>query len=118
MKLFRRIPTLLLSAFCLFIAFPGSAADSSFLGSWALTLPGGHPGWLNVESSGEDLKAEMLWGWGSIFPLDSARLENGILVLKRLHEVDGKSPDGKPAKIKITETITATPDGQSLKLVT
>lgn len=118
MKLFRLVPTLLLASLCT-LAFPRrSAAENALLGNWALTLPGGQPGWLGVESSSNGIKAQMLWIAGSVFPLDSARLEDGKLVLTRIHETDGKTPEGKPTKIKLTETITATPDGQTLKLTT
>jgi Domain of Unknown Function (DUF1080) len=118
MKLFRLVPTLLLASLCT-VAFPQSAAaENALLGNWALTLPGGQPGWLGVESSGDGIKAEMLWVAGSVFTLDSARLEDGKLVLTRIHETDGKTPEGKTTKIKFTETITATLDGQTLKLTT
>ena len=117
MKSFRLAPTLLVASLCA-ITFPrANAAENSFLGNWALSLPDRQPGWLGVETDGSGIKAEMLWVSGSVFPLDSARLENGKLVLTRNHETDGKTPDGKPAKIKFTETITATLDSQSLKLV-
>jgi hypothetical protein len=118
MKLFRLAPTFLLASLCT-LAFPRfGAAENAFLGNWALTLPGGQTGWLGVESSGDGIKAEMLWAAGSVFPLDSTRLEDRKLVLTRIHETDGKTPDGKPTKIKFTETITATLDGQTLKLTT
>jgi hypothetical protein len=118
MKLFRLVPTLLLASLCT-LAFPRSgAAENSFLGNWALSLPGGQAGWLGVESSGDGIKAEMLWAAGSVFPLDNTRLADGKLVLTRIHETDGKTLEGKPTKIKFTETITATLDGQTLKLTT
>jgi hypothetical protein len=118
MKLFRFVPTLLLASLCA-LTFPRrAAAENAFLGNWALTLPGGQPGWLGVESSSAGIKAQMLWVAGSVFPLDSARLEDGKLVLTRIHETDSKTPEGKATKIKLTEIITATLEGHSLKLVT
>ena len=118
MKTFRLPTFVLLAALCGILAGQTRAAENSFLGSWAITLPGGHTGWLGVESSGTGVKAEMLWGWGSVFALDTAWLDGDHLVLSRVHEADGKSADGKPTKIKLTETITATLDGAALRLVT
>ena len=87
-------------------------AQNPFVGGWALMLPGGQPGWLGVESNGSGIEAQMLWGTGSVFKLEGSNLEGEKLVLTRLHESEGKK-----AKTKITETITATRDGDSLKLV-
>jgi hypothetical protein len=93
------------------------AADNPFLGYWSLHLPGGGAGWLGVSASGDDLAVQMLWGGGSVFPVQSAQLVNGQLVLTRQHVTNRKSSDGKP--IAITETIRATLDGtDGLKLVT
>ena len=93
------------------------AADNPFLGYWSLHLPGGGAGWLGVSASGDDLKVQMLWGGGSVFPVKSAQLVNGKLVMTRQHVTDRKSSDGKP--IAINETISATLNGTDrLKLMT
>jgi hypothetical protein len=113
MKLIRFCPVLLLGLLCAFHSARGDEAENPFAGYWALTLPGGRPGWLSVESDGNGLNAEMLWAAGSVFKLDGARLEGDKLVLTRLHQAGAKAP-----KIKLTETITVTRDGESLKLVT
>jgi hypothetical protein len=117
-KLFRFYPALLLSLLCALDVARGGDAENPFAGGWALTLPGGGPGWLGVESDGPAVKAEMLWVAGSVFPLDGARLDGDKLVLTRLRQVGGKKTDGTKTKITLTETITATRDGDSLKLVT
>jgi hypothetical protein len=93
------------------------AAGNPFAGGWALTLPGGRPGWLAVEQDGARINAQMLWVAGSVFKLDAARLDGGKLLLTRLREIDDKGTDGKTVKIKVTETITATREGDSLQLV-
>ena len=105
---------LLLPALCLLVqlaTLPWSvrAADNPFLGYWNVALPGGIPGWLGVEESAGVLKASMLWGWGSVTPLDSARVEDGKLIMTRQHEVTVPDAEGKQKKTKITETITVTP---------
>ena len=82
------------------------AADNPFVGYWNVSLPGSVPGWLGVEERGGALKASMLWGWGSVTPLDSARVEDGKLIMTRQHEVNVPDVDGKQKKTKFTETIT------------
>lgn len=93
-----------------------SAANNPWLGDWALTIPGGGAGWLGVEERGGQLQASMLWGGGSVFPLESARVEDGKLVVTRIHTIQSKDAAGKTVKTKLTETITATANGDDLKL--
>jgi hypothetical protein len=116
-KSYRFYPALLISLLCVFHSLSGVAAENLFVGGWALTLPGDHTGWLGVESAGNRINAQMLWGWGSVFKLEGARLDRENLLLTRVHRVETKKPDGQTAKIKLTETITVTRDGDSLKLV-
>ena len=93
-----------------------SAATNPWLGTWALTIPGGGAGWLGVEERDGQIKASMLWGGGSVFPLESARIEDGKLVVTRIHTTQSKDAAGKAVKTKITETITATASGDDLRL--
>jgi hypothetical protein len=92
------------------------AAANPFIGYWSLHLPGGGTGWLGVSGGGDNLKAEMLWIGGSVFPLNSAKLEDGKLNVTRQHETDRKSSDGKP--VIVTETLTATLNGDIINFVT
>jgi hypothetical protein len=117
MKSLRFCTALLLGLFCASTYCRGDDAGNSFAGDWALNIPGGHAGWLSVEPEGNRINAEMLWGWGSVFKLDGATVDGERLLLTRLHRVDGKRPDGTSGKINLTETITITRDGDSLKLV-
>jgi hypothetical protein len=117
-KSIRSYPGILLILLCACISSPGADAVNPFVGNWGLTIPGGHAGWLGVEAHGYRIDAQMLWGWGSVFKLDGARLDGDTLVLTRVHQVDGKKSGGTTPKIKVVETITATLDGDSLKLVT
>ncbi len=115
MRLIRlSIFVILFSTICI-VGFQIRAADNPFLGYWSLHLPGGGAGWLGVSGSGDTIKAEILWGGGSIFPLNSARIEDGKLVATKQHETSDKLPDGKP--VMVTDTITATLDSDKLKLV-
>jgi hypothetical protein len=92
------------------------AADNPFLGEWALTIPGGAAGWLGVHERDGQLEASMLWGWGSVEPVASVKVEDGKLVVTRKHVVDRKDAAGKKSKVTFTETITATVQGDDIKL--
>ncbi|VGO18377.1 3-keto-disaccharide hydrolase [Pontiella sulfatireligans] len=91
-----------------------ACADKPYIDNWALTIPGGGAGWLGVTQEKGELKGDILWGGGSVTPVDSIKIEDGKLIVTRV-QVQRRGPDkGK----KITETITATLDGDDLKLVT
>jgi hypothetical protein len=94
------------------------AADNPFLGGWELTIPGGGAGWLGVEDANGQLKASLLWGGGSVVPLSSAKLEGDRLVLTRKNSSQRKDENGKNVTVVTTETITASLDGDALKLTT
>ena len=92
------------------------AADNPFVGDWALTIPGGAAGWLGVKQDGGQLNASMLWGWGSVFPLDNASMDGDRLVLTRKQNIDRKNAEGKRERKTITETITCTAQGGTVQL--
>jgi hypothetical protein len=94
------------------------AASNPYLGAWALTIPNGAAGWLGVQETNGALSASLLWGGGSVLPLESATVQDGKLVLTRVHTVQRKNASGKNVKTNITETITATLAGDQLKLTT
>jgi len=93
------------------------AAKNPYLGSWELTLPNGAAGWLGVKETDGRLQASLLWGGGSVVPLESAKVENGKLILTRKHTTQRKKAGGKTADIVTFETITATLEGDVLKLI-
>ena len=93
------------------------AADNPFLGGWGLTIPGGAAGWLGVEDVNGHLEASLLWGGGSVLPLASAKVEDGTLTVTRNRQIQRKDADGKTVKTDIVDTITATVDGDAMKLV-
>jgi hypothetical protein len=102
----------------LFVAFlvlaacttPAARADNPFLGSWALTIPGGGAGWLSVEDHNGQLSGSILWGGGSVLPVDGMKLDGDKLVVTRRY--------GSGEKDRVVETITATVAGDDLKLDT
>jgi hypothetical protein len=91
----------------------GAKSPSPFLGRWALTIPGGGAGWLGVTEKEGKLSASILWGGGSVVPVNAVKVEDGKLILTRIQE----SQRGGTKSIS-TETITATLDGNNLKLTT
>lgn len=60
-----------------------SAAENPFVGRWALTLPDGRPGWLGVEQKGGKLDASILWGSGSVLPVEDVSQSGESLKLRR-----------------------------------
>jgi hypothetical protein len=94
------------------------AADNPFLGGWELTIPGGGAGWLGVEEANGQFKASLLWGGGSVLPLSSAKMEGDRLVMTRRNSSQRKDENGKNVTVFTTETITASVDGDVLKLTT
>ncbi|HNY27952.1 MAG TPA: DUF1080 domain-containing protein [Candidatus Sumerlaeota bacterium] len=95
-----------------------SAADCPFVGNWALTIPGGGAGWLGVEQKEGYLDAGILWGGGSIMPVDSVFVDKeGKLVVTRNRNVERKDKDGKVVRTHVfTEAIFAELQGDDLKL--
>jgi hypothetical protein len=96
-------------------AFAAGAAQP-FLGNWALTIPGGGAGWLGVTEKDGQLQASILWGGGSVVPIDSVKVEGDQLVLTRQREVRRKDPSGNLVKATNSETITARVSGDTLNL--
>lgn len=97
------------------VSYGLSAVENPYVGEWELTIPSNAAGWLGVEERDSRLSARMLWGWGSVEQVQSAAVSDGRLVLQRKHNLEWKV-DGKTIKTNITETITATVSGDSIKL--
>ena len=116
MKSIRHLARIILFATFCVVGLQIRAGDNPFLGYWSLHLPGDGTGWLGVNQEGDTLKAEMLWIGGSVFPLHSAKLDDGKLIVTRQHETDRKSSNGKP--VIVIETLTATLDGDNIHFVT
>jgi hypothetical protein len=108
-----------LATLCITVVFAASSANAAtnsnpFVGHWALTIPGGAAGWLGVTESEGKLSASLLWGGGSVLPLQSAKLDGNTLVLTRQ---SGQRRNAEAATVT-TEMITAKLDGDNLKLTT
>ena len=97
-------------------AFAGEA--DPFIGRWALTIPGGGAGWLGVTQENGYIDASILWGGGSVVPVDSVFTMNGDLYVIRLQKVERKDADGKVVRTQMfPEAIMARIDGDTLYLV-
>jgi hypothetical protein len=99
---------------------PARAAESAnpFIGNWALTIPGGGAGWLGVKDNNGKLEGSILWGGGSVVPVNAVNLEGDKLVLTRIYESKRKDASGKVITSRETETITSTLSGEQLSLTT
>src|SRR5438067_1949422 len=94
-----------------------SAADDALIGRWALTIPGGAAGWLEIKKEAGWYDGSILWGSGSVLPLSSVTLSDGNLTVTRIHPVERKNPAGVVIRTQqLTETITAHAEGDTLKL--
>jgi len=104
------------AAASLFFAVAPLCADDAkpYVARWALNLPGGGAGWLGVEQGADGkLSSSLLWGGGSPFTPNTTAMQDGKLVLTRIHK-----PRRDGQEIIQTETITAVADGDKLSLVT
>ncbi|HTL15633.1 MAG TPA: DUF1080 domain-containing protein [Patescibacteria group bacterium] len=115
MRTYQRILT---SLFIMVASCGALAATNPFIGEWALTIPGGAAGWLGVQEQNGQLEASMLWGFGSVEPVASVKLDGDKLIITRNHVVEHKDAAGKKNKVTLVETITATVQGEDIKLTT
>ena len=95
-------------ALTLLIFSATTRAANPFVGAWELTIPSGGAGWLGVSESDGKLSAKLLWGGGSVLPVNDVKMDGDHLVLTR--------PQGGRRGGGSSQIITATRDGDSLKL--
>jgi hypothetical protein len=94
-----------------------AAAGDGFIGRWALTIPGGAAGWLEVKKENGWYDGSILWGGGSVLPVANIEIENGTLTVTRVNDVERKDAAGKVVRTQqLTETITGKVDGDTLTL--
>jgi hypothetical protein len=92
-------------------------ANDAFLGRWALTIPGGGAGWLEIKKENGYYDGSILWGGGSVVPVSSVLFMDGNLAVTRTREVKRKDASGKVVRTQVfTELISATVNGNSLDL--
>lgn len=103
----------------LIFAAGGHAADSKspFVGRWALTLPNGAAGWLGVEAANGYYDASLLWGGGSVLPVDGVFIHEDTLYVTRIREVPRRGADGKVIRThRFTDAIFGKVDGDRMSL--
>ena len=96
------------------------AAQSAepYIGRWALTIPGGGAGWLGVTQENGYLDASILWGGGSVVPMDSVYMDENGLNVTRNNKVERKDVGGNVVRTQaFTETIVAKVSGDDLHLI-
>ena len=92
------------------------SAENPFLGEWALTIPGGAAGWLGVQEKNGHLEGGMMWASGSVEPVASLKVDGDKLLITRNHQAERKDSYGKKVKVTLVEKITATVQGDEIKL--
>jgi hypothetical protein len=99
------------------LLFSAPAADK-FLGHWALTLPGGGAGWLEIKAENGWLDGSILWGGGSVVPVGSVVIEEDTLTVTRMREVVRRDAAGTIVRRQqFADVITARSEGNTLQLL-
>jgi hypothetical protein len=112
----------LLAALVLAGAGSALAADSAnpFIGNWALTIPGGGPGWLGITQDKGFLDGSLLWEAGSVVPAAAVFLNNDedTLYVTRINEVKRKDSSGKVIRTQqFTDAIVCKVSGDEMNLI-
>ena len=94
------------------------ASKNSFLDRWALTIPGGGAGWLEVTKENGYYDASILWGGGSVVPVDSVVFsDDETLIVTRTREVKRRNADGDVYRTqRFTDAIMAKVYGDEMEL--
>ena len=104
-----------LSILCTSLLAAGTA--NPYVGRWALTIPGGGAGWLGVTQENGYLDASVLWGGGSVLPVDCVFMVENELYVIRLSKVERKDAAGKVVRTQtFPEVLRAELDGDTLQL--
>ena len=96
---------------------PAADIPDSYFGRWALTIPSGGAGWLGIERKEGYLDASILWGGGSVVPVDSVCMDGQALNVTRVRNVERKDAKGEVIRThRFTERIIAKVSGDTLHL--
>ena len=100
------------------VSVRAAESENPFLGRWALTIPGGAAGWLSVEQKKGYLDASILWGGGSVVPVDFVVVDGEALIVTRNNRVERKDAGGKVVRTQtLTEMIMARTSGDTMELI-
>jgi len=112
-----RCALVVLALLSICVSVRAGESDNPYIGRWALTIPGGGAGWLGVEQKDGYLDGSILWGGGSVVPLESVYIDGDNLVVTRAHRLERKDSHGKVVQVQtFTETIIAKAAGDTLNL--
>jgi len=85
-----------------------AAPNEAFVGRWALTIPGGGAGWLEVKKEKGYYDGSILWGGGSVLPVSGVVINDDTLYVMRTRDVERKDAAGKVVRTQqFTEAIVA-----------
>ena len=95
-----------------------AAPNDAFIGRWALTIPDGRAGWLEIKKESGYYDGSILWGSGSVLPVASVVISDDTLIVTRIRNVERTDPAGKVTRTQqFTEAFTAKLEGNdTLKL--
>jgi hypothetical protein len=111
----------LASALCLLatLAPVSRAAEGSdpFLGAWALTIPDGGAGWLNITRQNGYYDGEIMWGAGSVVPVESVFFTDNTMFVGRLREEVRRDSSDKPVRTnRFMDVLMARIDDDALQV--
>jgi hypothetical protein len=100
------------------LVLPLDAAESNpFVGRWALTIPGGGPGWLGITREAGYYDGSIMWGGGSVVPVSSVFFADDTMFVTRVREVRRRDADGKVIRTQqFTEALVAQVQGDQIWL--
>lgn len=99
------------------LAVPATAQDA-FLGRWALTIPGGGAGWLEIRKENGWYDGSILWGGGSVVPVASVNFHDDTLHVTRVRDVKRTDASGKVVRTQqFTELLAGRVDGDTLEFM-
>ena len=91
-------------------------ANDGVFGRWALTIPGGGAGWLEIKKEKGWFDGSILWGGGSVLPVSHVIIADGVATITRVRDIERKDASGKVVrKQQVTETLTTAIEGDTLK---
>ncbi len=100
------------------VSAPAGQNANPYVGCWALTIPGGGAGWLGITQENGYLDGSILWGGGSVVPVDCVFTMEEDLYVLRLHRVERKNDAGDTVRTQtFPEVIMARLDGDKLDLM-
>ncbi len=107
----------LILALAFVTGLPAADSTDALIGRWALSLPGDRAGWLEIKREAGWFDGSILWGGGSVTPVSSVAVVDGMLTVTRVREVQRKDVSGEVVrKQQTTETISGRLDGEVLRL--